>query len=145
MRRWVRTAVAVVAVLAVMGTPTASAVSATSVRVERIAGGDRYETSSGVVREFTSDSISRVWLVTGAGRADALAAGPAVARDGGALLLVPGHEPPTTERLARVHPLLLNLDRILLVGGHAAISAEWEDAARAAALAERSTLDRQVE
>lgn len=137
--------VVVVGGVAAVSDNVARAASATSVRVERIAGGDRYETSSGVVREFTSDSISRVWLVTGAERADALAAGPAVARDGGALLLVPGHEPPTYERLARVHPLLLNLDRILLVGGHAAISAEWEDAARAAALAQRSRLDSQVE
>lgn len=115
----------------------AQAASALSRRVERIAGTDRYETSSEVFRRL-APSTQRPWLVTGAGWADALAAGPAIARDRGALLLVPGREPPTPERLARLDPLLGDLDRVLFVGGPAAISRDWEDAVRAAAVAQRS-------
>lgn len=129
--------VVVVGGVAAISDGVAQAATAMSVRVERIAGGDRFETSSEIVRLLSPDT-QRLWLVTGAGWADALAAGPAVARDGGALILVPGREPPTSERLARIAPLLANLDRVLLVGGPAAIRPNWEDAVRAAAVAEQS-------
>lgn len=120
-------------------------VGAASGAVSRIAGGDRYATSEAIVEELGTGSL-RPWLVTGKGWADALAAGPAVARDGGVLLLVPGHEPPTAADLTRLERVLdtleedylfSRLDRILLIGGRAAIDEEWERALRSAALARR--------
>jgi putative cell wall-binding protein len=56
----------------------------------RLAGSDRYATSAAVANAATSAglSLSKLWLATGVNWPDAVAAGSAVADDGGVLLLV---------------------------------------------------------
>ncbi|HWP62528.1 MAG TPA: cell wall-binding repeat-containing protein, partial [Candidatus Binatia bacterium] len=55
---------------------------------ERLGGTDRYGTSVAIsVRTVPEGGVPVVYLASGAGFADALVAGPAAARSGGALLL----------------------------------------------------------
>jgi Tol biopolymer transport system component len=91
--------------------------------VERVAGATRYETSAAIAERTRQrlDADAPVWLATGGGWPDALAAGPAAAAGGGILLLVDGRDlagsPPGADWLGR------NLaDRALLVGGPSALS-----------------------
>jgi putative cell wall-binding protein len=58
----------------------------------RLAGANRYETSVAVLNEALDQgmSLSNLWLATGLNFPDALAAGPAVAAAGDALLLING-------------------------------------------------------
>ena len=62
------------------------------VTIDRLAGGTRYETSALVAEatEAAGADGGEVWLSTGANWPDSLAAGPAVAHEGGVLLLVDG-------------------------------------------------------
>lgn len=62
--------------------------AATGVRPERIAGRDRVATAEAVARRAHPDGPPAVYLATGLGFADALAAATAVAASGGALRLV---------------------------------------------------------
>jgi len=94
----------------------------------RIGGTDRYATN----RLLVSDALSHaatVYLATGAGFPDALAAGPAAAHAGGAVVLIDGAAPaldgPTLRLLASLGP-----SHIHLVGGTAAISASVENQLR---------------
>lgn len=58
------------------------------------------------------------------------AAGPAVARDGGNLLLVDATAPPAPEDLAHLDESLPTLERVLLLRGPDAIAPVSEDAIR---------------
>jgi putative cell wall-binding protein len=109
------------AVLAAARTPGRS--------VDRLAGRTRYETSLAIVRRAAELGAEggRLWLATGRNFPDALAAGPAVAVDGGVLLLVDGvalaGSPPVSEWLGE---LGADLEAITLVGGDAAIREDVE-------------------
>jgi putative cell wall-binding protein len=65
------------------------------VSVERTSGRDRYETSTRAadLAVAAGASAAHPWLMTGRNWPDALVAAPAVARDGGVLLLVDGQDP----------------------------------------------------
>lgn len=93
--------------------------------VERIAGEDRYETAAAVARKYGADADGRLdgdrtaILATGEDFPDALSAGPVAARAQLPLLLTPqaGTVPVVTDALAQ-----LGIERIVVVGGNAAVS-----------------------
>lgn len=93
--------------------------------VERVAGGNRVATAVAVAREQmrrgTGESAS-LWLATARNWPDALTAGPAVAADGGVLLLVPDGAPESPPDAALEGFLAdARADVVRVVGGEAAI------------------------
>ncbi len=95
----------------------------------RISGADRYATAV-AVSQVAFDTVPVggapvVYLANGANYPDALAAGPAAVRHGGVLLLTPSTSLPSEVKteLVRLHP-----QRIVVVGGTAAISASVQSA-----------------
>jgi putative cell wall-binding protein len=96
--------------------------------VSRVWGLDRYETSSGVVAHGRGRGVSSMWtmVVTGGNWPDALSAGSAAGRLGGAVLLV------APDRLEDQMPLagMIRADEVAWVGiagGAAAISQAVQD------------------
>jgi glycerophosphoryl diester phosphodiesterase/putative cell wall-binding protein len=96
------------------------------VEVRRIAGADRYATSSLVAREAQTGlgaSRSALWLATGADWPDALSVGPAAAAVGAPLLLV---DPVDLERSTASRQMLIeqaeDLDDVRVAGGSAAVA-----------------------
>ena len=87
-------------------------------RVERLSGADRFETAAAVSRNYVA-GVPVVFIASGEGFADALAAGPAAAEMGGPILLVTGTSIPTSTRdaLSRLQP-----ERIIIVGGESVVS-----------------------
>jgi putative cell wall-binding protein len=87
-------------------------------RVERLSGTDRFETAAAVSLYYAS-GVPVVFIASGEGFADALAAGPAAAGMGGPILLVTGTSVPaaTHSALSRLQP-----DRIIVVGGESVVS-----------------------
>lgn len=111
----------------------AKAIDQNAASVGRIAGDSRYHTSRLVAEAAVKAGASagKPWFATGAAFPDALAAGPAVAKDGGVLLLVPGHTTflngEATDWLDRFSD---SIDRLRLIGGPAAVSHAIEDKSR---------------
>jgi hypothetical protein len=93
--------------------------SYTSGSVTRLAGPDRYATAAAVSKAVFAAGVPVAYVATGGNFPDALAAGPAAARQGGPLLLVSHTAVPsaTAGELERLKP-----GRIVLVGGDAAVS-----------------------
>lgn len=91
----------------------------TSGAVVRVAGESRFDTAVELSRSAFGPGVPLVLLASGAGYADALAAGAAGARTGGPVLLVTRDElpPATAAELARLAP-----QRVLVVGGPASVS-----------------------
>jgi putative cell wall-binding protein len=93
--------------------------------VERLAGATRYETSVAIADASTAAGADpgQLWLATGRGYADGLAAGPAAAAWGGVLLLIDGQDlvgsPAARDWLAARAGAPVQLR---LVGGAAAIA-----------------------
>jgi putative cell wall-binding protein len=87
-------------IVIVGGTGAVSSAVATAARayvddpadIRRLAGADRYATSRAVVRDALTSALSgtSIWVATGRSFPDALAAGPAAARQGAQVLLVDG-------------------------------------------------------
>ena len=107
------------------------------VRVTRVAGASRYDTSVALATRSVAAGASTfdLWFATGLSFPDALAAGPAVARSGGVLLLVHGRDP---NGGPEVYEWLEDLDeddtlRAWLVGGTSAVTDEVADRLVAAA------------
>lgn len=100
-------------------------------QVERRSGADRYETSRKVVEGAFGDSPERlpVFIATGAGYADALAAGAAAGVLGGPVVLVDGSR--TSIDLA-TRTLIDNLEpsAIFIAGGAGSVSTSIEGALR---------------
>jgi putative cell wall-binding protein len=102
----------------------AGAISAAGVQVDRVSGATRYATSVALAdRAVTAGAdAAHLWLATGRNWPDALAAGPAVAADGGVLLLIDGRglagSPASRDWLAAA-----SVDRAVVVGGTGAIRA----------------------
>ena len=91
----------------------------------RIAGTDRYSTSVAFVEEATDlgADLVRTWVASGLDFPDALAAGVAAWNDGGALVLVHGQDldaSPASGTYLRANAE--DIDRVVIVGGEAAIS-----------------------
>ncbi len=101
------------------------------VETHRIAGATRYDT----FRRLSGVAGDRPWLVTGRDWPDALTAGAGAHLDGGSLVLVDGAAAPTGEDLHTLDEAFADLDRLLLVGGPAALSPALEDALRERAAA----------
>ncbi len=99
------------------------------VTTERLGGRDRYGTSVAIsLRTFPEGGLPVVYLASGAGFPDALAAGPAAAKAGGGLLLTrPDRLPPeVAAELVRLAPA-----RVVIAGGPAAVSSTVVDEVRA--------------
>ena len=87
---------------------------AVSGTVHRLAGADRYGTASAVATTAHPDGVGAVYLASGLGFADALAAGAAaVTVDGAVLLSTPDHLPAETVAAIR----RLTPSEVVLVGG----------------------------
>ncbi len=95
-------------------------------KVTRLAGADRYEVAASMSDGF--NNLKTIYIASGEVSPDALAAGPAVSKEGGAILLTRGTSLPvsTKDALLRHQP-----ERVVIVGGPATISAEVEDQIRA--------------
>jgi putative cell wall-binding protein/glucose/arabinose dehydrogenase len=91
--------------------------------VTRQAGPSRFATAAAVATNRFPAAIGTVYVATGERFPDALAAVPAAAIDSAPLLLVEASEipPETAEELRRLAP-----DRIVVLGGESAVSAEVE-------------------
>lgn len=85
---------------------------------ERVAGTDRYATAASIA-SATFRRPRKVYIASGAGFADALAAGPAAAASAGPILLTAADELPdaTAAELARLRPR-----QIIVLGGAGAVS-----------------------
>ena len=86
--------------------------------VTRLSGADRYATAAAISRSAFATGVDTVYLTTGTGFADALAAGPAAGAAASPVLLVaPGVLPvATAEELTRLRP-----GSITVVGGATAV------------------------
>ena len=95
----------------------------------RLAGATRYGTSSAVASDAVEGGVldpAEVWVTTGRHWADALAAGPAAARNDASLVLVDGTDPlrsPAT--LLWLSRQDTATERLVLVGGEQAIDASF--------------------
>lgn len=87
----------------------------------RLQGGDRYATAAAASARFFSPGVDVAYVASGEGFADALAAGPAAAHREAPLLLTGRDRLPqaTRDELRRLAP-----DRVVLVGGEVAVSAD---------------------
>lgn len=102
-----------------------AAAAAASGRWERISGPNRFATSVAVASEAVRLGLSapRVWLATGHAFPDALAAGPAAAREGAALVLIDGKTPGgAPEPETWLSNRAADLNDGIVVGGQAAIT-----------------------
>ncbi|MCL6641183.1 MAG: cell wall-binding repeat-containing protein, partial [Candidatus Rokubacteria bacterium] len=91
-----------------------------AVVTERLGGTDRYATSVAISRRtFPEGGVPAVYLASGVGFADALAAGPAAAKEGGGLLLTRPDRLPAdvAAELVRLAPA-----KVVVAGGPAAVS-----------------------
>lgn len=103
-------------------TPTPSA-------VDRIYGANRYETSRLLVADAFADGVPNLFIASGRNFPDALAAGPASARLGGAVLIVDGALA-GTDSATRTLITALGTPDLHLAGGTGAISTSVESSLR---------------
>ena len=122
--------VAVGGTRAVSNAVLAAAGRAASARTDRVFGTDRFATAVAVSRHTHPQEAGTVWLATGLGFADALAAGPVAAAEDAPVLLTDSDAVPEVVRqeLRRLSPA-----RVVVVGGTSAVSDRAADQAAAAA------------
>lgn len=101
----------------VSSAPTAEIVTDKS--VERVDGADRYAVSVAIAAKAFPGTAPVVYIASGENYPDALAAGPAAAKEGGPLLLTPGASlpPSVAQTVRRLAP-----ERIVVVGGVNSVS-----------------------
>lgn len=97
--------------------------------VTRIYGADRYATSRLLLADAFPRGLPALFVATGRNFPDALAAGPAAARLGGAVLLIDGSRP-TTDTATRTLITDLGQPDLHLAGGTGAISTGAETSLR---------------
>ncbi len=100
-----------------------------TIDVYRVAGDNRYSTSVAIAEAMDlTPPVPVVYIVNGAGYADALSAGPAASAGGGLMLLVEKNSVPAeiARSLRELAP-----ERIVIVGGTGVISSKVERALRA--------------
>ena len=91
-------------------------------RVDRVAGASRYDTSAQLVLDaYGASGAATVYLATGTGYADALAAGPAAASVDAPVLLVPGKADTLDDGTLAVLAEL-RTTRVVIIGSAVAIS-----------------------
>lgn len=93
--------------------------SVTGAQIVRVSGSSRYSTAADASQLFPT-STEVVYVATGTGFADALAAGPAAVSNDGPLLLAPTTGPVPAEVLLALERL--SPSRLVLVGGTGALS-----------------------
>lgn len=107
--------------------------AATGARVERVHGSTRYDTALEISRTaFRQATVAHV--ASGRDFADALVGGP-LSGGAGPILLVPGEGAPSTDTVEELRRL--QVDRILVLGGTARITATMESALGSVAPTER--------
>lgn len=96
-----------------------SIAAVTALRPERVAGGDRYDTSAGIARLVWPDGADTVYVATGAAFPDALSGAAAAARVGAPVLLSQPDALPqvTADALDALSP-----SSIVLLGGDTALA-----------------------
>ncbi|WP_439565156.1 cell wall-binding repeat-containing protein [Microcella sp.] len=99
-----------------------SAYVASPTDVRRIAGADRYATSRAIVADAFGAGVPDLFIATGRDFPDALAAGPAASRLGGAVLLVDGAAA-ATDVATRTLITALGTPDLHIAGGLGAVSA----------------------
>ncbi|QBI21713.1 hypothetical protein ER308_20505 [Egibacter rhizosphaerae] len=98
---------------------------AASASTRRVYGADRYETAAELAADgFSPEATDRAYVGTGEQFPDALATTPPAAADGAPLLLTAADRLPAATREALG---TLDVDEIVVVGGHAAVSASVEE------------------
>jgi putative cell wall-binding protein len=114
--RWKIVVVAACALLGFVAIQPAEAAVPPSVRIE---GADRYATAANVSKAAFQPGVDVVYVSTGEGFPDALAAGPVGAKANGPVLLVTTNLIPTSTatELDRLDP-----DKIVVLGGTASVS-----------------------
>lgn len=85
----------------------------------RLSGTNRYDTAVAISRETFAPGVDALYVATGSGFADGLVGGPAAARAGGPLLLLPPKTLPATvvSEIKRLRPRT-----IVVLGGSAVVS-----------------------
>ena len=120
MRRLAAAALAAVVLLSgsLVAPPPGAAAGNVAFKLERVAGADRYGTAAAISRRFFQTATT-VFVATGAGFPDGLAAGPAAARLAGPVLFVARDAIPAATRteIAR-----LGARDVIVVGGTGVIS-----------------------
>ena len=119
-----------VSIIVVGGTSVVSSAVETALReyvnapsdVRRIFGADRYATSRAIVADAFGSGVPDLFIATGRNFPDALAAGPAASRLGGAVLLVDGALA-TTDIATRTLITTLGTPNLHIAGGVGAVSA----------------------
>jgi putative cell wall-binding protein len=96
------------------------------VDVERMGGADRFDTAALLSKRFFPNGAETVYVATGINYPDALAAVPAAAIDGAPILLVSD----TISASTRAELIRLSPQRIVILGGTAAVSTTVADQAR---------------
>lgn len=91
--------------------------------VERWDGADRYEVSANISSVNFPDGADTVFVANGLAAADALAAGPVAAMEGGPILLVKAAAIPAAiaDELERLGP-----DRVVILGGMGSVAEDTE-------------------
>lgn len=111
----------------VVAADVASDVAALGLDVERVAGGDRFETNL-LMLEATDDGRydgTDTWVATGRNWPDALAAGASAGAAGESLLLVDGHDPDNNRQALRwVDQRRGTLDRVVAAGSDVVVSGD---------------------
>lgn len=125
LRRLSPARVVVVGGTGAVGARVLDEVSALGLPVGRLGGSDRYATSAALAREGFPSGARTVWVATGQGYADALAAGPAASAAGGPVVLVDGRSAtlPTATRQLLAE---LGVTTAQLAGGTGALSSGIE-------------------
>lgn len=102
----------------------ADALQSMGYRVDRFFGEDRYATARRIARQFAPETLSTVYLASGANFADAVAAAPSVTRETPLILTTP------EELHDEARRFLTDADRsiasVTILGGNAAVSADVE-------------------
>ena len=99
--------------------------------VERIAGSDRYATSTEIAKKLKEKGVNKVLIATGTNFPDALAAAPYAARENAAILLTdPKNLPSPTKDAIN----FLGVDEVTILGSTVAVSQNVEDQLKAMGL-----------
>ncbi len=124
------TSIVIVGGTGALSTAVETAARSLAPDVVRVGGSDRYAVSDALVRSVWASGSSRAYIASGAFYADALAAGPAAARIGAPVILVPGGSSslPTAARTLLTD---LGVTSVTIAGGTGAVSAAIEAQIRA--------------
>nr|WP_245980326.1 cell wall-binding repeat-containing protein [Gryllotalpicola protaetiae] len=114
--------------LATPETSASAAPPASSIAVSRVSGADRYATAVALAQAGYPHGAPIVFLANGTEFPDALSAGPAAAKTGGPLLLIPGSGMPSA---VAAELQSLNPAKVELVGGTAVIPSAVESEVQA--------------